>query len=383
MCDLGYMSRPRSLGYYFSHENDFIGAERLNPDLQHRYKQRTVQTRRGSMEALSLLEDSSEYKSRGPDPFIEGNCKEQHDWQLTTFPACNQVFEFDLTDLGARKKGEEQVRLINNGYWRDVWFVREYDGTKRALKTMRYEHDFEERNYDRHRKDALASERLTSSPNVVDIFGFCGNSGVFEFGDGGDVDEAIWPHHKSSILTTNERLRIGLQIATALADTHNFDGEGRASVAHTDITPGQFILVGGKYKLNDFNRARLIRWDTEKNEPCGFHVGNNPGKFRSPEEYKYDLESEKVDVYSMGNIYYSLLTELWPYEKIKTKTAQEKIMNEERPPLDNLDGEDPAVIALAAAMKKCWIQDPKRRATAREVQQYLTEEVAKIEGKER
>ena len=58
----------------------------------------------------------------------------------------------------------------------------------------------------------------------------------------------------------------------------NFDGEGRASVAHTDITPGQFILVDGKYKLNDFNRARLIRWDKEKNEPCGFHVGNNPGK---------------------------------------------------------------------------------------------------------
>lgn len=59
-------------------------------------------------------------------------------------------------------------------------------------KTLRYKHDFTDRNYDRHRKDALASERLSGSPNVVDIFAYCSNSAVFEYGRGGDIDGVLW-----------------------------------------------------------------------------------------------------------------------------------------------------------------------------------------------
>jgi len=86
-----------------------------------------------------------------------------------------------------------------------------------ALKTMRYEHEFEERNFDRHRRDALASERLSSSASVIDIFSFCGNTGVYEFISGGDINDAIWPledsHSNSTVssttLTKMQRLDIG------------------------------------------------------------------------------------------------------------------------------------------------------------------------------
>jgi hypothetical protein len=40
-----------------------------------------------------------------------------------------------------------------------------------------------------------------------------------------------------------------------LADLHNFDKEGRPSVAHTDISLNQFVKVQGHFKLNDFNRV--------------------------------------------------------------------------------------------------------------------------------
>ena len=65
-------------------------------------------------------------------------------------------------------------------------------------------------------------------------------------------------------------------------------------MAHTDISPGQFIKVGDRYKLNDFNRARFLRWNVKKDEPCGYYVDRNPGRNRSPEEYSYKLQSEKV-----------------------------------------------------------------------------------------
>ena len=80
----------------------------------------------------------------------------------------------------------------------------------------------------------------------------------------------------------------------ALASVHNIDVEGKASIAHTDIAPGQFVKVKDIFKLNDFNRARFIRWSKSKNKACRFTVGKNAGKNRSPEEYKYEPESEKV-----------------------------------------------------------------------------------------
>lgn len=40
-----------------------------------------------------------------------------------------------------------------------------------------------------------------------------------------------------------------------LADLHNFDKEGRPSVAHTDISLFQFVRIDGRFKLNDFNRV--------------------------------------------------------------------------------------------------------------------------------
>ena len=82
-----------------------------------------------------------------------------------------------------------------------------------------------------------------------------------------------------------------------MASVHNFDVEGRASVAHTDIAPGQFVKVKDIYKLNDFNRARFIRWSRSKNKACTFTVANNAGTNRSPEEYKYIEEDEMVSLF--------------------------------------------------------------------------------------
>ena len=45
-----------------------------------------------------------------------------------------------------------------------------------------------------------------------------------------------------------------------------------------DITPTQFIMIDGRYKVNDFNRCRFMRVNTTDNSECGFKVGMNPGK---------------------------------------------------------------------------------------------------------
>jgi len=261
--------------------------------------------------------------------------------------------------------------------------IHGFDGTKFALKTMRYNHNLTPRNFDRHRRDMLAAERLTASPWVANIYGFCGNSAVFDFADMGSVANLIWPksHKKPGFCQLNsfERLNISKQVAHGITDMHEYGTKGIPSISHTDITPDQFVFVDGIYKLNDFNRCRFIAWKPEKKEQCDFLVQKNPGKFRSPEEYMYKNQSEKIDVYSMGNVFYALLTELWPFDELKDKDAQTRIINGERPfiPESISESNDPNQIALLKAMKMCWSQNPSDRATARDVLKYVTKQLSK------
>ena len=122
------------------------------------------------------IKNSKRYSRTEKEVFVTETCKPMEEWQISSFPSCNKLHEFSLADELA---ANSFIRLINNGFFRDVWTIHDSDlaNTPRVLKTLRYEHSYIDRNYDRHRRDAVAMERLTSSPYIVDIFGFCGNNG--------------------------------------------------------------------------------------------------------------------------------------------------------------------------------------------------------------
>lgn len=128
----------------------------------------------------------------------------------------------------------------------------------------------------------------------MDIYGYCSAAGLFEYSNGGDITNAIWPQNESLALTPLRKLQIATQGAMGLAAVHNVDREGQATIAHTDIGPDQFILIGDRYKLNDFNRARFLLKFKSNGTNCPYFVNKNPGKNRSPEEYAYEPQTEKV-----------------------------------------------------------------------------------------
>ena len=199
-------------------------------------------------------------------------CVPMGEWQDSHHPSCLLFHELDLNNF--MRGGEEQLRLVHAGYYREVWMSRDTDGTKLALKTLRYKggRDFDPRGIDKHRRDAVAMEQLSSSPHIVDIYGHCMNSALVEYAEQGLDD--LFDESKPS---KKERLKIAHDVSTALADAHNMDSKGRATIAHTDIKPDQFLLINGTYKLNDFNRAHFLSWDTERNEHCGHTVSLNEG----------------------------------------------------------------------------------------------------------
>ena len=172
-----------------------------------------------------------------------------------------------------------------------------------------------DRNYDRHRRDALAAERLTWSPNVIDIYSYCGNSGIYELAPGGDIEEVLW--YSDVTWNSTERLVVAFQVALRMRIIQSATVFQPSHIQTLQPRNSLTSMVSTKSMISTVVDSLL---STMATHPCLFLVGNNPGTFRAPEEYAYKLESEKVDIYSMGNVFYALLTDLWPFEKEVTKT---------------------------------------------------------------
>ncbi|KAL7552424.1 hypothetical protein ACHAWF_015661 [Thalassiosira exigua] len=219
-------------------------------------------------ERQETIKKSKKYRGGHREPLEDKQCKPRHEWQAGAFPNCNVIHEYELGQLtgvfgrALRKKlvrkegeGDEMVKYLAHGYWRDVWMVSktgpfesrardpesEFEEEITALKTLRYRHDFTDRNYDRHRKDALASERLSGSPNVIDIYAYCSNTAVYEYGAGGDIEGKLWAfdekedNYYTVDMTGAEKLDIAYQVARGIADMHDVEDDGHASIAHSEF----------------------------------------------------------------------------------------------------------------------------------------------------
>ena len=263
---------------------------------------------------------------------------------------------------------------VANGYSRDVWKILEYNlHTKLAFKTIRYAQRMDRLHVERHRKDAVAQEVLTSSPYIANIYGFCVHSTLHDFSDSGD----LWYNVKQKGLPTKEeRLNIAYRLAASVADAHHFDEHGRATMVHTDIKPQQWIMINGEYQLNDFNRNEFLSWNTERNTTNKFRNSANLGKWRSPEEYSYEDENEKIDVWSLGLVLFFLLTGEEPFQELLDMDALMTLVKQQGKyphfrTKSRLRSKHPFDVAMLKAMAICFIKDPDERANAQQVKEVF------------
>ena len=333
------LSKPLVVGCYFADDTNKSGVgsrivrmKRLKVHDEDRYpsKRQVIWTQENEEFELQLR-DSKKYKKSLPEQREDDRCELRYEWQKLYHPTCNSVHEHDFTAFYKESSTgvEENIRIVASGFWRDVWKMSENDGGSWvAAKTLRSVHPFLARNFDRHRRDAMATERTSASQHTVDMYSFCGHTMISEFADKGTLSDLIWPMNGNSTLSMRERLHYAMEVAKGLTALQFVDDPDVASIVHTDITPSQFLLgTSHSLKLNDFNRARFVTFDRQSGSPCTFRVGSNPGKvsysnvsynhvswvglsdqidlyyqFRSPEEYAYETETAKIDVYSMGNV---------------------------------------------------------------------------------
>jgi hypothetical protein len=228
--------------------------------------------------------DNGINRYKGRRTTLREGCKVLGDWQEEHNPSCNKMHEIDMTAFHQKDiveasddNGTQVMRHIKTGGFRKAWMISEYDGTKRVLKTLRYSkrRPFDEQNFNRHRIDAVAMEQLTASPYVADIYGYCANSALVDCSTKRDLSYIFKTENPP---TKDELFKIALDTALAVADVHHFNSDGRATMVHKDISPRQWIHLDGMYKLNDFNLAKFLSWDTERNQNCGNASGYRGGR---------------------------------------------------------------------------------------------------------
>lgn len=219
------------------------------------------------------------------------------------------------------------------------------------------------------RMDALVMDLLKGSPRIVNIYSYCGGSVHVEAIHGPSITELVELQKRSEMdnpppmLTPKAKLNLALEMAEGLAELHGFkDGP----ITHHDIQIGQYLIDENHHaRMSDFNRADPLLFDIKEQKYCDVVSGSAMGEVRSPEEYRMLDVNEKIDVYSFGNIIFTLLTGQYPYEDVFDDDLYEVgdlAAHGVTPDVNaEIRGNSFAESALASVMDKCYEYHSEKR----------------------
>jgi len=330
-------------------------------------------------------------------------CKPRQTWHRHPHPNCNTIYE--------QWDSVENLRKINEGYttavyemlrqaspaavstppdadWHrasaigEEWQARRSD--RFVFKVNLFRDSFEN---DAKMEEATLLERLSRSPYIPNIYGYCGTSTLNPFAASGtlyDLIKSIRFGGDEYLEGHVDALRIGVQVAEGLAALHDADGTGHPTFAQNDLDVSQYIYdeKSQTFQLADLNDGHLVLYD-EDGEPCKAATsGMKPWKYRSPEDLAAlrrkgpPFHVFASDVFSLGGVLYMILTKQWLWEDDESReVGTDKIIRGQLPPIpEELSGsnQDEAIEALVQAIYGlCWVYDPDERASAQEVATYL------------
>jgi alkyl hydroperoxide reductase subunit AhpC len=159
--------------------------------------------------------------------------------------------------------------------------------------------------------DILAEARAAAAlnhPNVCTIFAVDDSEGVpvivMEYVEGQPLSRML----EAGSLSASQAAHLGSQIARAMAAAH---GQG---IVHRDLKPANILITpGSEVKITDFGLSRraappptgeeTIEWEAAEQGK----IAGTPG-YMSPEQSRGEPATPRSDVFSLGAVFYEMLT---------------------------------------------------------------------------
>jgi eukaryotic-like serine/threonine-protein kinase len=218
-----------------------------------------------------------------------------------------------------------------------------------------------------HKKELLArfeqeAHAISSlnHPNIITIFDI-GQSGGWEYIateyiQGKTLRQLIG----ANSLDTTQAVKIATQIAAALAAAHS------AGIVHRDIKPENIMIrADGIAKVLDFG---LARFSDENIASLNEKLKTAPGMvmgtvtYMSPEQARGHSVNDKTDVFSLGIVFYEMLTGKQPFEGESGMDVLAAILKYEPQQLD-----ESFPIQLRNIIDKSLVKNPAERPAAAEI----------------
>jgi len=224
----------------------------------------------------------------------------------------------------------EVLKEIGKGAIGTVYLGRDPKiNRKVAIKTLRYDEIDSEQLADikeRFFREAEAAGRL-SHPNIVTIYDAGEDYDItymaMEYLDGHDLARHC---RKDNMLPPKTILNIIIRVAFALDYAH------KHKVIHRDIKPANIMLTEkGHVKVTDFGIARLTSADSTQ---TGVILGTP--NYMSPEQVLGKKLDGRSDIFSLGAVFYELLTGEKPFKSNNIGNLMHNIASAKFQPIGEL-----------------------------------------------
>ena len=219
----------------------------------------------------------------------------------------------------------------------------------------------------------MVMELLSSSKRIADIYSFCALSSIIEYLPI-QIEKEVMSTRRN-IEQPIKKLEMAIELTKILATIH---GHKDGVISTADVQVGQFCRGrDGFIKMLDFNRAESLLYDISHREYCRFENGVPPdGSLRAPEEIIDAPLTEAIDVYSLGNVFYSILTSRYVNDDYSVSKAHQRLRQGKTEHLDaSVYERSPAEFAIMKATQWMWTFDADERPSIFDVLKFLEDEL--------
>lgn len=256
----------------------------------------------------------------------------------------------------------EIIRMLGQGGMGAVYHARDRELEREvALKVIRSDMAANPEILKRFKQELILARQITHK-NVIRIFDLGQADGIkfitMEYIEGEDLQSLV---RRKKKLEPTEAATIMAQVCRALEAAH---AEG---VIHRDLKPQNIMLdKSGRVYVMDFGIARSLV--TKGMTQTGALIGTPD--YMSPEQAKGQTLDVRSDLFTVGIIFYEILSGQSPFDADTTMGKLWKRTSEPARPVSELDSTIPH--ALASIVTRCLEIDPSKRfSTAQEIVQQI------------